>query len=218
MDSGTTHLYIGPNAPHGPKDTIASRIRVGTANGQVTISTANATLPIPHLAADFPTTGYIMPTFTSTLIGIGPICDANCTLVIKKQDVTLISSKGKYFLQGWRRKETPTHMALRYETQRERGEQKYMKTKQKGPEARSVYELTSMEALVGYMHAAAIFPVKSSWLKVIKNGNFDSWPVLTYNNTAQYCPHSVETLKGHMVQSSQGVRSTKKNKYQKHNN
>ena len=68
------------------------------------------------------------------------------------------------------------------------------------------------------MHAAAGFPVKSTWLKAIKNGNFESWPELTYNNAAKYCPHSVETLKGHMVQSSQGVISTKKKRNQKHNN
>ena len=68
------------------------------------------------------------------------------------------------------------------------------------------------------MHAAAGFPVKSAWLKEIKNGNFESWPGLTYNNAAKYLPHSVETLKGHMVKYSQGVISTKKNKYQANNN
>ena len=77
MDSGATHLYIAPNTTYGQLNTNAKKIRVGAANGQVAISTAKATLPIPQLAADFPTTGYIMPTFTNTLIGIGPICDAN---------------------------------------------------------------------------------------------------------------------------------------------
>ena len=66
--SWATHLYIAPNAPHGPLDTSATKIIVGTANGQVATSSAKATLPIPKLAADFPTTGYIMPTFTNTLI------------------------------------------------------------------------------------------------------------------------------------------------------
>ena len=64
------------------------------------------------------------------------------------------------------------------------------------------------------MPAAAGFPVKSTWLKAIKKGNFESWPRLTYNNSAKYFPHQVETLKGHMVQSSQRVRSAKKNKHQ----
>ena len=60
------------------------------------------------------------------------------------------------------------------------------------------------------MHAAAGFPVQSTWLKAIKNGNFKSWPGLTYNNAEKYCPQSMETIKGHMIQSSQGVRPTKK--------
>ena len=68
------------------------------------------------------------------------------------------------------------------------------------------------------MHAEGGFPVKSTWIKAIKNGNYESWTGLTYNNAAKYCPHSVETLKFHMVQSSQGVRSTNNKKNQKHNN
>ena len=62
-------------------DNTGKQIRVGTANVQVASSIAMATLPIPPVNADFPTKGYIMPTFTNTLIGVGPICDANCTVV-----------------------------------------------------------------------------------------------------------------------------------------
>ena len=69
-----------------------------------------------------------------------------------------------------------------------------------------------MEALFHYMNATSGFPVKSRWLKAIKHGNYNSWPGLTYNNAAKYCPQLVETLKGYMVQSSQGLRSTKKTK------
>ena len=64
------------------------------------------------------------------------------------------------------------------------------------------------------MNAASGFPVKSTCLKAIKKGNFEKWPVFTYTNAAKYCSHAVETIKGHMVQSSQGVRSAKKTKHQ----
>ena len=80
--------------------------------------------------------------------------------------------------------------------------------------AHSAYELPSIEALVLFMHVASGFPVKSTWLKSIKKGNVETWPGLMYTNTSKYCPHAVETIKGHMVQSSQGVRSTKKTKHQ----
>ena len=52
------------------------------------------------------------------------------------------------------------------------------------------------------MHAAAGFPVKSMWLRSIKKVDFETWPGLTYSNAEKYCPRAVETIKGHMVQSS----------------
>ena len=53
------------------------------------------------------------------------------------------------------------------------------------------------------------FPVKSTWLDTIKAGNFASWPGLKYQNAAKYSPSSDETIKGHMAQTRQNVRSTK---------
>ena len=217
MDSVSTHIYIAPNAPHGPLDTSADTIKVGTANGKVSTCAAKSTLPIPQLAADFPTMGYIMPYFINTLIGVGPICDAKCTVVCNKKDVTVLLTEGKPILQSCREKKLPRlwRFALK---PNDSSIQNYTTTNQKSPAAHSAYDLPSIEALVHYMHTAAGFPVKSTCLKAIKKGSFESWPGLTYTNAAKYCPHSVETLKGHMVQSSQGVRYTKKNKHQAKNN
>ena len=144
-------------------------------------------VPIPELNADLPTEGYIMPTFTNTLIEVGPICDANFTVVFRKEDVTVLSPQGKPILQGRREKKNPRLWQFTLSPE-ERKEKIYTTTIQKGPEANSVYELPSVEALVRYMHAAAGFPVKSTWLKAIKHGNCNSWPRLTYNNAAKYCP------------------------------
>ena len=105
--SGATHIYIVPNEPHGPLDTSADTVKVGTANGQVERSAEKSTLPIPQLAADFPKTGYIMPDFTNTLIGVAPIYDANCTVVFKKKEVTVLSPEGKPILQDWIEKKIP---------------------------------------------------------------------------------------------------------------
>ena len=101
-DSGAMHIYIAHVAPHGTPDTTTTQVCVGTANGQVESSSATATLPIPQLQNDLPTTGYVMPSFTNTLIGIGPICDENFTVLFKKQDVTVFSPTGKPILTGWR--------------------------------------------------------------------------------------------------------------------
>ena len=48
VDSGATHLYISPSAPHGQPDTKATPITVGTANVQRLKSAATDTLPIPN--------------------------------------------------------------------------------------------------------------------------------------------------------------------------
>ena len=68
------------------------------------------------------------------------------------------------------------------------------------------------------MHTVAGLPVKSTWIKAIKKGNFETWPGLAYTNAAKYCTHAVETIEGHMVQSLQVVVSTKKTKHQSRGN
>jgi hypothetical protein len=70
-------------------------------------------------------------------------------------------------------------------------------------------DLPSMGSLVGFYHACAGFPVKQTWLKAIKAGNFNSLPGLTYANAARYCPDADENIKGYLAQQRQNVRSTK---------
>ena len=70
-------------------------------------------------------------------------------------------------------------------------------------------DLPSMGALVGFYHACAGFPVKQSWLKAIKAGNYNSLPGLTYANASRYCPDADETTKGHLAQQRQNIQSTK---------
>ena len=75
--------------------------------------------------------------------------------------------------------------------------------------AYSAYDLPSVEALVRYFHAADGFPFRTTWMKSIKVGNYRTWTGLTLTNTTAYCPSADETIKGHIVQSRQGVHSTK---------
>ena len=75
--------------------------------------------------------------------------------------------------------------------------------------AYSAYALPSVEALVRYFHAAAGFPVRTTCLKSIKVDNYRTCPGLTLANATAYCPSADETIKVHIVQSRQGVRSTK---------
>ena len=76
-------------------------------------------------------------------------------------------------------------------------------------QANSVYDLPSIKQAIKWMHAVCGYPVKSTWLRAIKAGNYVGWPILTEQNVSKYYPKTDETLKGHMNQTRKNVRSTK---------
>jgi len=59
------------------------------------------------------------------------------------------------------------------------------------------------------MHAVCGYPVKSTWLKAIKAGNYVGWPMLNERNVQKYYPETIKTVKGHLNQTRKNVSSTK---------
>ena len=53
------------------------------------------------------------------------------------------------------------------------------------------------------------FPVKSTWLKAIKAGNYIGWALINAKNVAKYSPDTIETPKVHLNQTRKKVRSAK---------
>ena len=62
----------------------------------------------------------------------------------------------------------------------------------------NVYSLPSTSQTIKYLHAAAGYPVKDTWIKAIKSGNYTTWPGLTATAACKHFPESDETQKGHM--------------------
>jgi hypothetical protein len=75
----------------------------------------------------------------------------------------------------------------------------------------NVYELPSIEPTIRYLHATAGFPTKESWLRAIRQGNYNSWPLINVKNVACHFPKLEETH--HMHGQRQGVRSIKKKRW-----
>jgi hypothetical protein len=65
----------------------------------------------------------------------------------------------------------------------------------------SIYNLPSTKQAIKWMHAVCGYPVKSTWLKAIKAGNYVGWPMLNERNVQKYYPKTIETAKGHFHQS-----------------
>ena len=59
------------------------------------------------------------------------------------------------------------------------------------------------------MHATCGYPVKSTWIKAIRAGNFTGWPIITVRTVTKYYPETAETPKGHLNQTRKNVRTTK---------
>ena len=64
-------------------------------------------------------------------------------------------------------------------------------------------------AIIRYFHAAAGYPVRSTWLKYIGAGNYALWPGLTLTNATNYYPSSEATNMVHLVQKHRVEKSTK---------
>jgi hypothetical protein len=70
-----------------------------------------------------------------------------------------------------------------------------------------VYDLPLIEQAIKWMHAVCGYPVKSTWIKAVKAGNFIGWQLLNEKNIAKYYPETDEMPKGHMNQNYAAKRS-----------
>ena len=166
-----SHLYIDTQAPHGPPNSSDPKIRVGASNVQVVLSTTTATLPIPQRGNDIPCEVHIMPSFTNTLVDIGPICDACCTVTFTEHNVTVFFLLGKPILTVWRETVMPKMWRFSLCLSKYTLPAPSASAKRAILQAYSAYNLPSVEALVCYLNAATGFLTKSTWLKAIKARN-----------------------------------------------
>ena len=141
-----------------------------------------------------------MPGFQENLVGIGLICDADYSVTFTKESVSIYSPKGHRVLMGWREKEVPRLWRVSLlPDETSTPDITAHNAQQSTLKDFSAYDLSSVEDLIRYFHSQAGFPVRDTWLRSIKAGNFDLWTGLIYQNATKYCPMCKETIKGHMV-------------------
>ena len=128
--------------------------------------------------------------FHENLVGIGPICNAKYSVLFNDEAVTIISPTGIPVLKGWQEATGNRlwRMSLLPNAEKVTTETKSPGVTKTSLTAYSAYDFLSVEALVRYFHAAVGYPVKDTWLKAIRAGNYSTWPGLTLQNTTKYCP------------------------------
>ena len=144
-----------------------------------------------------------MPGFTNNLVSVCKLCDADCSAYFNKTTLTIYNKAGTPGARLWRINLTVPTKALSATAATLHGQPSTTEA------AKRAYDLPSTPALIEFLHATAGYPVKSTWLAAIKAGNYATWPGLTYELAARYCPDPDCVYKGHMTQTRQHIRSTK---------
>ena len=141
-----------------------------------------------------------MPGFIHTLIGVGSLCDADCTVTFLRESLIVRDQEGTPVITGLRK---ASGLRLwRIALQPEEANLSIMP--HNGTLATlasySACELPSVASLIQYFHAASEYSFRSTWLKAICTGNYYLWPGITLANDTKYCPSATATIMVNLVQ------------------
>ena len=165
----------------------------GADTGQIQQSYVACKLPITQIPFH---SGHIMPSFKHNLVGIGKLSKHVYKVLYNKHAITVFSKGDSILIKGW---QEPTGAKIWILSLCPDDHSNIPPEWSYAPVAINAYNLPSTEALIQYFHTTAGFLFKFTWLFTIKAGNFLSWPGLTYDHAAKYCPNFDETIKCHMT-------------------
>ena len=166
--------------------------RVGVSNNDTSRGKYVTKLPFPHLSPkaaqadsfdDFPTS--LMCVGKTSDKGTISIFTRGDVSVYKEQDV-LITCKGEPIVIGvWDKRGQYRIPLVQQRGQGQPGRPSKQANK-KLSQSNSFYDLPSTEQAIKWMHTMCGYPVKPTWIKAIKAGNYVGWPLLTVSNVKNY--------------------------------
>ena len=171
-------------------------ISVRLPDGSTIASTHTGLVPLPYVPASACRT-HVFPSIKSgSLLSIGQLCDVGCIATFDKATVVVrfghkIVTQGTRTASGlWTVKiELPkvTHVGNHLST----------------------LETQTASDRIAFLHAAAGYPVLSTWIQAIEKGFYATWPGLTVQAVRRYLPKSIITTMGHLDQQRKNKQSTK---------
>ena len=134
------------------------------------------------------------------LLSIGQFCESNFTAVFCKGQVKL--SNDDTTITGEQDPKTGLYYIDLPETP-------HVSPQALHPFSYSAYEIKTKAELVQYLHRHSFSPVVHTWTKAIDAGYFATWPGLTSKLVRKHLAKLLATVKGHLKQDQQNIRSTK---------
>ena len=143
---------------------------------------------------------------SASLLSILQLCDSNCSALFTKKDVTIFNSENTPVLNGTRNTSDGLWDVI-IETSHPKPPITAIIIQQEN----SVLRLDKKKSeLASCLHTAEGCPKRSTFIQVINNGNFITWPGLTSKIISKHIPLSLTTLEVHFRQDQKNIRSTNK--------
>ena len=163
-------------------------------------STHAGTLPYPSLSPDATLVRVLPHLKSASLLSLGQICDDDCNVLLNKKHLHVFKHN-QPLIHGYRNPHDglwdipiplTQHPAIAHHKA-----------------SVIIQKKTPRKTLVQFYHAACFSPSRSTFIKAIRNGNFQSWPGLTASLATKYLSATIPTRLGHMNQERQNLQSTK---------
>jgi len=189
--------------------------KVEVANGGTSTAKYVTQLPFQQLSVQAMQADTFQD-FPLSLMSVGKTANDGTVSVFTKEEVNvfkeadvLITCKGEPIFIGVRDSHGRYQIPLMQQWEQWQPRRPSKQGRKALRQANSVFDLPSTEQAIKWMHTVCGYPVRSTWLKAIKAGNYVGWPMLTKQNVKKYYPETIETAKGHLNQTRKNVRSTK---------
>ena len=216
IDSGATSTFVRAE-DNLPVNGHSNKI-VKMPDGRCSTAAEVVTLPYPTLTTAA-RKAHVLPSLKhNSLLSVPVLANEGYTTVFhphnegvdvyRKGDLTLIQNRPPV-LQGCRNMSGLWMVDGKYDTRTHNVSNPLQGRRKTNDAVHNVHDLPSIKQAITFMHAAAGFPVKETWLEAVKNGHYDTWPGLTPAAIAKHCPDAIATQKGHMKKQRQNVRTTK---------
>jgi hypothetical protein len=146
---------------------------------------------------------------SGSLISIGQLCDHNCVALFTKCNVKIYKN-GQVILVG-KRNASNGHWNIPLAP-------KAMLPAPFPPTAPrtshhtangAIHDIGTKQDLTSFLHACALSPLPSTFLRAIQRGHFSSWPGLTASLVTKHLTKLLTTSKGHLRMQQKNVKSTK---------
>ena len=206
-DSAATSMFLSKKHKHLGKELRHEEINVGVANTNTMNSVTTRQL---QLAPDLPVQAHGFNEMDRSLISVPVLCDANCTVVFKK-DIVQVIKDNEVIIEGPRDMETNLwNMPLENEEKENTDTTKRPFVIQLKHTANSAYQQKSASQLQAWHHATLGAPVVTTLIKAIDKNWLTTFPGLSSNGIRKHLPKSIQTTMGHMHKVRKNLRPTDK--------